>query len=215
MRLGGPVHSRYTLRLLLSQVKQVATPQYHPAPLSGGVTMHLHHCSSLLRAASLHAFHNRRQRPCISAHPLMAPNCEALAGDWLPVADAFDERVPYNGMRVFTCEGMAKHDIESEQRESLPVGRIVTARDAAYQQEYLLLSWTRWRWAFRLGWPFCWAPSLLSIVRALATETTETSSRYCKTTCWSRVHPGQTPKGPALRVGWWLGPTVVLEPWWI
>jgi hypothetical protein len=35
----------------------------------------------------------------------MAPNSEALAGDWLPVADAFDERVPYNGMRVFAYEG--------------------------------------------------------------------------------------------------------------
>jgi hypothetical protein len=43
-------------------------------------------------------------------HPLMAPNSEALAGDWLPVADAFDERVPYNGMRVFAnksiCYGL-------------------------------------------------------------------------------------------------------------
>lgn len=35
----------------------------------------------------------------------MAPNCEPLAGDRLAVADAFDEGIPYNSMRVLACRG--------------------------------------------------------------------------------------------------------------
>lgn len=36
-------------------------------------------------------------------HPLMAPNREALAGNWFTISYAFNQTVSDYGMRVFPC----------------------------------------------------------------------------------------------------------------